>query len=201
MNRRIGFTLIEMITVAFLVAVLAAVVVPALYSGKQSHDKQSALFKVVSSANDAREWAKQTGNTYELSYEDATKTLSVKPYDSTTDPNVTTQKQKPVNTSTTASTSQTNDSEAPTGPSVDVKVTDGFKMSASRVRTEDTGTSTWKIKFYSDGTADPGYVEWDVDNQKIYLKVDRLGRVEMNKAAATQDDDQWSAGNVETRTQ
>ena len=183
----------------FLIALLASLTVPSLINSKKSQDKQAALYKLINVANNAREWAKQTGNTYTLTYDDATKTLTAAPYDSTKDPKVTTPKQKP-QIASTASTSKTNDDSAPTGPTDNVILGQEFRVTKSQAGEEDTGTSTWTLKIYPDGSAESGYVEWQVDNQPVNLKVDHRGQVSLNKESASQDEDQWSAGNFEPRT-
>lgn len=184
---RRGFTVIEMIAVTVIIAVLASLLVGRLHNNREGIRFQQGVQSIESAANKAKSQAIQSGQTYELTFDNSTQSLKASVVDTTTTPSA-----------TIPSTNATNTVKKD-APSSDSALGSGWSVSEVRLA-DGTTTTELNIKFYADGTAESKSVEFHSGNAPVTLIVKQNGSIEVKRGALTdQQPQEWEAGNIEQR--
>ncbi|MCC7434961.1 MAG: prepilin-type N-terminal cleavage/methylation domain-containing protein [Methanoregulaceae archaeon] len=129
--RRRGFTLIEISTIVVILAMIAAITYPSLASVVKSQRIRSYLQDVERLTTDARGIAVQTGQTVSLA-SDGEGSFQIR-----------------ASSEDDSGEGQVFEQIAPV---------QGISATSFRLGADDIGADEWEIRFYEDGTADPGGV-------------------------------------------
>ena len=179
--------MIEMIAVTVIIAVLASLLVGRLHNNREGIRFQQGVQSIESAANKAKSQAIQSGQTYELTFDNSTQSLKASVVDTTTTPSA-----------TIPSTNATNTVKKD-APSSDSALGSGWSVSEVRLA-DGTTTTELNIKFYADGTAESKSVEFHSGNAPVTLIVKQNGSIEVKRGALTdQQPQEWEAGNIEQR--
>ena len=174
-NIKRGFTLIEMGVVIFLIALFAAMVVPALAhwrAGQSYRDFPGKLLRFVAKAKLDAIDQKQS------------RTIG---YDATTD------EFRMYWTDPQTQVDQEGGRLA---------IPPEMQLGRVEMNGNDSAIQDWKVTFYQDGTAADAGVEVRNQDQYVTLIIDHLGNIkETTQPLPEQSDIRWSAGENETRSQ
>lgn len=165
--RRIGFTLVEMLTVIVVLATIAAIMVPNVASSIKANTKRTYLASVNRLPTKAKELAIRSGTVVSLVIdEDGGFQLE----------------QTPVN------------EQEPTvleiiGP-IGIITPDRFIIGTS-----ESSASEWESRFFPDGTSERAGIEFDESGNKWHLVIDNQGngKIASGELPQTQED-RWPAG-------
>ena len=193
MLRAKGFTLIEMLTVTAIVALLSLIVIGRLQNLGDGIQFQRAIQNIETAANKAKSQAIQTGQTYELTFDNSTQSLTAQPLSASS--NSTTK-------APTTKTSTTKGSTTTPNKTDQQDITLGTGWSVFEVRKSNGTTETdLSIKFYADGTAETKSAELHSGNAPVSLIVKQNGSIEVKRGALSdQQNEEWEAGNIEQRS-
>ena len=179
--------MIEMIAVTVIIAVLASLLVGRLHNTREGIRFQQGIQSIESAANKAKSQAIQSGQTYELTFDNSNQSLKASVIDATT-----------TSTATISSTKLTSTVKKET-PTSDSALGTGWTVSEVRLP-NGTTTTELSIKFYADGTAESKSVEFHSGNAPVSLIVQQNGSIEVKRGALTdQRPQEWEAGNIEQR--
>ncbi len=174
-NSKRGFTLIEMGVVIFLLALFAAMVVPAVAHWRAGEEYRAFPGKLLRFIAKAKLDAIDQKQSRIISY-DAT-TDEFRMY--WTDPQTQVDQE---------------------GGRLSFPA--GMQLGRTEMNGNDTAIQDWKITFYQDSTAVDAGVEVRNQDQYITIIVDRLGNIkETTDPLPEQSDIRWGAGENETRSQ
>ena len=186
-GKRRGFTVIEMIAVTVVIAVLASLLVGRLHNTREGIRFQQGVQSIESAANKAKSQAIQSGQTYELTFDNSTQSLKASVLDTTTTPTAAIPSTNAINT------------VKKDAPSSDSALGSGWSVSEVRLANGMT-TTELNIKFYADGTAESKSVEFHSGNAPVTLIVKQNGSIVVKRGALTdQQPQEWEAGNIEQR--
>lgn len=187
-GKRKGFTVVEMIAVTVIIAVLASLLVGRLHNSRDGIQFQQGIQSIESAANKAKSQAIQSGQTYELTFDNSAQSLKASVFDSNTTSSAT------IPSTKTPAPAQKNASAS------DSSLGNGWTVSEVRLP-DGTTTTELSIKFFADGTAESKSVEFHSGNAPVTLIVKQNGSIEVKRGALTdQQPQEWEAGNIEQRS-
>lgn len=172
--RRRGFTLIEISTIVVILAMIAAITYPSLASVVKSQRIRSYLQDVERLTTDARGIAVQTGQTVSL-VSDGEGSFQIRASSEESDEGQVFEQIAPVQ---------------------------GISATSFRLGSDDIGADEWELRFYEDGTADPGGVLLTEANETWALVIEpktgrgRIQRGELPDTTLTE----WEAGDYVRRS-
>lgn len=198
LRRARGFTLIEMMVVTTVLAMLAAVVLPSLFSLKQSQESRRSLSDLLAMARLSAGQARQTGRTFELVLDENNSTVIVRPeaVDEVRFPAL------PPTTSngltSTGAQEVANTEEDDERATVTRSLSAGIKIQSATVDDEAV-TGETVVKFYSDGSSQRAIIQLTESDVDRTLVIDRQGTIQLVRGQADLPQDRWPAGDLEQR--
>ena len=169
-SRRSGFTLIEMTFVIALVALFASLTAPNLISMERSRREGESLEGLRRLPVQARERALHDGMTVHLILRDGTVALAQE------------------------------DEQGEVGdPTTSLSLYDGYSVGRCQVEGSDSSPEEFDLRFFADGSADPGGFELVVGEQVSALNIAEDGSGSFDEALADMSVARWQAGSYEER--
>ncbi|HLP00066.1 MAG TPA: GspH/FimT family pseudopilin [Fimbriimonas sp.] len=180
--RRAGFTLVEVMTVVFIITVLASTLISRIFVQHRGIDFRQSVQKIESTANQARRLAIESGRPATLDFDQAQQALTIT-QDSGDDNNAGIGDDKPEPTESVI----------------------GEGWSLQEVRLPDGTTDTeLSIVFQPDGSATAKTAVLASDGSEVTLKVLSNGKIEVIRGTIddedTNQDEEWEAGSIEQRS-
>lgn len=165
-----GFSLIEMSIVITLIALFAAFILPNLVNSRQSERERLFHYGMKRLADNARETAISRNATLHLSIDQNRMTVT----------NETDTKQK--------------------GDEImGIDIVDGASPTKFQANGQDMSAGDWDIRFFPDGTADEGGVEFTLGQDTEALNITPRGATSVDEKLTNPADIRWEAGTYETR--
>jgi len=210
--RRSGYTLIEMMVVAFLIALFSAIIVPNYVAIRESQQRRAFYTQIVDVAGTARELAithnstmylqaDSTGNKLVIKQENNDSVFQTADAGTGAAPQTTTGQDKldvnPQSNIGTASADRSNDSTLGSLP-----LTQGMTFGNFQLKGQSSDSSSWKVQFFADGTCDGGSVEVDDHGYVKTLVVNTRGGAKLvDGTIPDTSQDSWVAGTYVQRQQ
>lgn len=178
--RRAGFTLVEVMTVVFIITVLASTLISRIFIQQRGIDFRQSVQKIESTANQARRLAIESGRPATLDFDQAQQALTIS--QDTEDDN-----------------SGIGDEEPEPTENV---IGEGWTLEEVRLPDGTTDTEL-RVVFQPDGSATAKTAVLSSEGSDVTLKVSANGKVEVVRGTIEEEDnqdDEWEAGNIEQRT-
>jgi len=167
-----GFTLIELGVVVLILVLLVATVTPKLTALRQGDNVRRFESDLVSMVSEAKSLSSSNRQTVQLTYDEGSDRFQL--------------------------ASGTDDDADRVLSSVTVP--EGVQVRTFRLRQEDLAAGTWALKFYTDGSCDPGGVEVQLDRGAASMVVSPLGSARWSRTELGEpQEDRWQAGELEQR--
>jgi prepilin-type N-terminal cleavage/methylation domain-containing protein len=168
-----AFTLIEMTIVITVLAILAAVIMPNLFSESRSRDARQFFSKARNLMLEARSRAIGDGVARSVRVDESGARLVVEKVDAESG-DVTEEKT--------------------------LAMPDGVTGSTYRMQKQESNSSEWYVRFYGDGRARGGAVSFDSAGRKYSIIVEDTGAVKrLDGDLPAVEEDTWDAGGYEQR--
>lgn len=167
-----GFTLIELSVVILVLALVAATVTPRLLALRRGDDVRRFKLALPALAGEARDLAHRTGQSVVLRHEPAVNSFSL----STSD-------------------------EQPDSLGRPIRVPAGMTVQRARVGAQEFDSGEFEVRFFADGTAQEGGIEFLIGGARWSFVVDGntgLGTWREGELPAS-DAERWPAGDFEIR--
>lgn len=179
--RRSGFSLVEILTVVFIIAVIAGTIISRLFVQQQGIEFREAVQKIESSANQARRLAASSGRAATLDYDTQAQALTISQN----------------NEDDQEGTGDTNTPE----PTSNALTGDGWQLDEVRLP-DDTTDTELNIVFQPDGTATAKTARFSYNGSEVSLRVSSNGKIEVTRGELEEGntEEEWEAGNIEQRS-
>lgn len=165
-----GFTLIEMSIVITLIALFAAFILPNLVNSRQSGRERLFHDGLKRLADNARETAISHNVTLHLSLDQ--NRMTVRPED---------------------------DQQQKGDEIMGLDVVDGASATKFQANGQDMSDGDWDVRFFPDGTADEGGIEFTLGQETEALNITPRGATSVDEKLTNPADIRWEAGTYETR--
>ncbi len=215
LTKRQGYTLIEMMVVTLFLALFAAVVVPNYVAIRDGQRRRAFYTSVVDLAGNAREMAITHNATMYLQADTSQNMIVIKQEnDDTTYTPADGSAGTPTSSSSSSSssgnqtaTAQSNIGTAQNDRSQDpvrltLPLSAGVQFGNFQLTGQNSDASSWKLRFFADGTCDGGAVELDDGGNVKSLVVNAHGGASLTDGNIPDTSTQsWAAGNYVQRQQ